>query len=327
MNFFSVITSINPPNNCTKSIVDSELIKKLIVVADKKSQKQYKQNNCFYFDLFLQQTCPFELKNKIPFNHYSRKNLGYLMAFQMGAELIYDTDDDNLLISGFNKLGLMTTNQLIQTNSNNSYCNIYRYFTNQFIWPRGLPLDEIKNENKFQLNNLSRECDVIQFLANGDTDVDSIYRLIFDKHVKFKENLSISLDKNIFCPTNSQSTIFTKTVFPLLYLPISVSFRFTDILRGIVLKNILDLNSLHLGFKSPIAFQERNKHNYMKDFESEVSMFVNVKKAYIALSSMKRSGSISQDLINSYIILHEEEIVDSEEIKTCETWVKDIESI
>ena len=32
---------------------------------------------------------------KIPYNSYTRKNLGYLYAIMKGAEWIYDTDDDN----------------------------------------------------------------------------------------------------------------------------------------------------------------------------------------------------------------------------------------
>ena len=151
MNLVSVITSINPPNKCTQSIAKSIHFSKLIVVADKKSPKRYEQINCHYFDLKSQANSNFELKNKIPYNHYSRKNLGYLKAFELGAECIYDTDDDNILEKDFdNKYELLETKKFIKKNNNNYYCNIYKFFTEKFIWPRGLPLDEIKSEDKFE---------------------------------------------------------------------------------------------------------------------------------------------------------------------------------
>ncbi len=41
------------------------------------------------------------------------------------------------------------------------------------------------------------------------------------------------------------------------------------------MKNILNLLDLKLGFKSPVAYQERNKQNHMADLESEIEMFLN----------------------------------------------------
>tara|TARA_S200000501_G_C20851852_1_gene755995 strand:+ start:856 stop:1842 length:987 start_codon:yes stop_codon:yes gene_type:complete len=326
MNITSVITSINPPNKCTKSVCDSHLVSSLIVVADKKSQDNYCQNNTFYFDVKAQESSQFSLKNYIPFNHYSRKNLGYLLAIKQGAQYIFDTDDDNFLEEkGENINNIFKTNKFIKSDSSNQFCNIYSYFTDAFIWPRGFPLDELHKKKNLNYLLEGNECDVIQYLANGDTDVDSIYRLIFNKEINFKENESFCLDKNIFSPTNSQSTFFTKKSFPLLYLPITVSFRFTDILRGIVLKNILDLNDMKLGFKSPIVYQDRNKHDYMRDFESEVSMFLNVKKVIEILSCLKKSESIFTDLLNSYLTLYKNGIVKKEEIISCQTWINDLE--
>jgi hypothetical protein len=35
------------------------------------------------------------LPKLLPENHYARKNLGYIRAVRLGAESIFDTDDDN----------------------------------------------------------------------------------------------------------------------------------------------------------------------------------------------------------------------------------------
>src|SRR5690349_16463687 len=41
----------------------------------------------------------FALEPLLRFNHYSRKNLGYLRAISEGAEAVFDTDDDNAPLS------------------------------------------------------------------------------------------------------------------------------------------------------------------------------------------------------------------------------------
>merc|ERR1719181_1947132 len=43
-----------------------------------------------------QRRLPFRVLSQIPWNHFARKNIGYLMAAALGAESIYDTDDDNI---------------------------------------------------------------------------------------------------------------------------------------------------------------------------------------------------------------------------------------
>ena len=39
------------------------------------------------------------ITDQLPWNHFGRKNLGYLYAIQHGADVIFDFDDDNELIS------------------------------------------------------------------------------------------------------------------------------------------------------------------------------------------------------------------------------------
>ena len=38
--------------------------------------------------------------SSIPWNHFGRKNLGYLVAIARGAQVIWDFDDDNLVTAG-----------------------------------------------------------------------------------------------------------------------------------------------------------------------------------------------------------------------------------
>ena len=53
--------------------------------------------------------------------------------------------------------------------------------------------------------------------CEGNPDVDAIYRIINKNiDIKFRNNFKFSLGK-AFSPLNSQNTIWSKEVFPLLY--------------------------------------------------------------------------------------------------------------
>jgi len=40
-----------------------------------------------------------EFRVGVPWNHFGRKNLGFLFAIHYGAKVIYDTDDDNEILA------------------------------------------------------------------------------------------------------------------------------------------------------------------------------------------------------------------------------------
>lgn len=44
-----------------------------------------------------QEELPYKMLQHMPWKHFGRKNIGYLLAIHHGAEVIYDTDDDNQL--------------------------------------------------------------------------------------------------------------------------------------------------------------------------------------------------------------------------------------
>ena len=99
-----VITTISKPNRCLKSI--SKNIKKkfkLIIIGDKKSPKKFKLKNAKFFSVDDQKKLNFNLDKKLGYNHYSRKNIGYLIAYKNKSEFICETDDDNLPYESFYK--------------------------------------------------------------------------------------------------------------------------------------------------------------------------------------------------------------------------------
>ena len=239
----AVMTTINKPN---KKVTDwFDITKnKLIVVGDNKTQQDWQHDKCSYYSILDQTKSEFKISTQLPENHYTRKNLAYLFAIKSGASRIIDTDDDNFPdISEWEKL-LKSKFKIFEhaPSENILFKNIYSYFSNSDIpfWPRGFPLNLINiEESNIRSNDITRthtkEVGLWQCMVNGDPDIDAIHRLIFKKTPQFLNNNAILMGMGVFCAFNSQNTLWSDSdLFPLLYLPSTVSFRFTDILRGYI---------------------------------------------------------------------------------------------
>ena len=75
----------------------------LVVVGDKKGPLNYNiANKSTFFFLSaneqIELSIHFSMINNIPWNHFGRKNVGYLYAILHGARMVWDFDDDNGLI-------------------------------------------------------------------------------------------------------------------------------------------------------------------------------------------------------------------------------------
>ena len=129
----------------------------------------------------------FSLIDLIPYNHFGRKNIGFLYAISKGAQIIYDTDDDNLLKEKVIPF-IEPENDYQLISSEDHILNPYKFYKSNIshgFWPRGMPLDSIQSYrgNFVDINNTKckpsnpREITLYQLLADHDPDVDAIYRL------------------------------------------------------------------------------------------------------------------------------------------------------
>lgn len=325
MNKAIVITSIFPTTQAV-----SDFSKKtgyqLYVVGDKKTPSDWHCANVKYISISDQMAMNYELSKVLPFNHYCRKMLGYLVAIEEGASFIVDTDDDNIPKPNWYFPEFEANFSTIE--EDNGFINVYQLYTEQKIWPRGLPLQLISTQFELQNKLADRitRVGIWQGLADEDPDVDAIYRLTSDIPCYFKEREPIVLGKGTISPFNTQNTIIRKELFALMYLPTYVTFRFTDILRGLVAQPIMWLYNYHLGFTNATVVQKRNPHDYMKDFLSEVPMYQHCEKVVELVSeNIKSSDSIETNLYNAYNSLLLAEIVCKDEMITLEAWLKDLQ--
>lgn len=324
-NNFIIITSIFKPTEAVKKFSKINGYQ-VVVVGDKKSPAGYDCENVKF--LAYDKDFSLNLSKKLPFNHYCRKMIGYLWAMQNGAATIYDTDDDNAPLDCWNIKPFDAAFDV--TEKNQGFINIYNYYSSQKIWPRGFPLNQITNNKKIEIKGReSVKVGIWQGLADSDPDVDAIYRLTDNTPCFFDANKApLVLNFGTLCPFNSQNTAFRKELFALLYLPSTVTFRYTDILRGLVAQPLMWAYGYNLGFTTATVIQERNDHDYMKDFESEIPCYLFADKVInIAQESIDLSLDIEDNLYRVYEALYKNGIVQKEELEIVSAWIKDLKAI
>ena len=327
-----IITTINKPNSNIRSF--SKGCKNsnwdFIVIGDKKTPKNFNLLYGDYFNISKQKKLNFQFAKICPYNSYARKNIGYLIAFEKKTSFIVETDDDNSPKKNFFKQ--ISISHKVKSIENTSWVNVYDIFLNNKIkiWPRGLPLDEI-NKKKIVLSKklIKKYFFLQQGVAEGNPDVDAIFRLLNNKiNIKFK-NTKVSLSKAI-SPFNSQNTIWHKSIFKLMYLPVTCQMRCTDIWRSLITLKIMQINNFDILFFGTNIFQNRNLHNLMDDFSQEISLYLDSKKIYDLLNKIKLKkgfNNFSSNLINCYKILINNRVFEEEELIFLKAWLNDCEKI
>lgn len=323
-----VITSIFPPTAAVTAFAKKSKDWRVIVVGDDKTPVNWQLDGVEFLPIREQSQFGFRIETMLPHNHYARKNIGYLVAMRAGSRVVFDTDDDNLPLGNWGA-DLFSATFLV-SKPNRGFVNVYKSFTARNIWPRGFPLERLaiadaNSDLHFEATTESIEIGVWQGLVNGDPDVDAIYRLTINEPCDFDSREPIVLGKGTFCPFNSQNTTFRKETFALLYLPTTVTFRFTDILRSLVAQPILQTAGYHLGFHSATVVQERNPHDYLRDFEDELPCYLYAQKVLdIVSSAVQRESSLTENLLIAYDRLVAAKIVAAEEVSRVTTWVSDV---
>ena len=326
MKNYLIITTISSPNNNLKDIAALSFANNclLVIVGDKKTPNDFQLSNSIYLSLEKQREFNEDFAKILPFNHYSRKNIGYLFVMSQSPEYIQETDDDNI---PYTKFWHKPSAPKISLNSDkNVWYNVYKHFLKESsnIWPRGFPLEEIRQSSILVPEiNVKLKTFVYQGLANENADVDAIYRLIDPLPITFLEKDTIQLGKNVWCPFNSQNTIFMPEAFPLMYLPSTCSFRMTDIWRSFIAQRCLWEMEAGVAFHSATVKQERNEHNLLHNFKDEVPGYLGNEKIKELLVNCKLSKKdVYSNLHNCYETLIMHKYFRKEEMDILEQWIK-----
>lgn len=327
--FSVVVTSISAPNQSLRDLASGcrRHGGRFYVIGDEASPRDFSLDGCRFSSIEAQRATGFEFARQCPLRHYARKNIGYLLAIRDGARVIVETDDDNIPRETFwNTRRRIHHAPLLE---GSGWTNVYRFFAETRIWPRGLPLDTIRTRLP-ELGSLpvrEVDCPIQQGLADDNPDVDAVYRLLMPLPQSFQTGRKVALSRGAWCPFNSQNTTWFPDAYPLLYLPAHCSFRMTDIWRGFVAQRIAWANGWSLLFDQPTVRQERNEHDLMRDFSDEVPGYLNNRKIGRELDGLELAPGVEMipdNLGVCYQKLVSMGLVGAPELALLDAWLRDL---
>ena len=321
-----VVTSINHPTRAVVEIARDavRLDAQFVIVGDRKSPPDFNQPGATYLSLDAQARTGFRYAALAPAQHYARKNVGYLHAIATGATVLIETDDDNIPRPEFwlPREAVVTARVVAAP----TWTNVYRYFHDGLVWPRGLPLDQVNAPLPEPGATEQVYCPIQQGLADDNPDVDAIYRLLLPIPFCFDRSEAVAL-RGAWCPFNSQNTAWWPDAFPLLYLPYHCSFRMTDIWRSFVAQRIAYANGWGVLFHAATVYQERNAHDLMRDFAEEVPGYLHNAAIRDTLDRLDIRTGVAQipDAMRAcYERLTALDLVGREELPLLEAWLDDL---
>lgn len=324
-----VVTSINAPSAMLREVAEAceSGGQQFIVVGDEAGPATFELPGACFYSLKDQRALDFKFAAVCPVRHYARKNIGYLLAARSGADIIIDLDDDCRTYENF--WAPRSRRQTVPAIPNAGWVNVYRYFSEARVWPRGFPLEQIAAPQPVfaELSTEDLDCPIQQALTDGDPDVDAIYRLTSALPVRFRGNRRVALKAGTWSPFNSQNTAWWSAAFPLLYLPAYCPFRMTDIWRSFIAQRVAWTNDWAVLFQEPTGLQDRNKHDLMRDFADELPGYLQNQKVCDALGALSLHSGIAhleENLIACYERLVEIGVLDPRELLLLDAWILDL---
>ncbi len=217
------------------------------------------------------------LGKHIPYNCIERRDIGLVYAYERGCETIITIDDDNHrdtddFITSHQVTGTRTCEVVSSSTEWVNVCAELEEKHGRRFYHRGFPVEMRNIEEKW-----TREEKTVRPAANaglwlGDPDVDALERIYWTnaptEAILYKGSTQIALARDNWCPFNSQNTSVRRDALPAYFLSPLVG-RFSDIWGSYCFKYISDHLGEHVTFGVPIVKQERNPHNYWRDFDQE----------------------------------------------------------
>lgn len=328
---WAVVTTINAPTvSIRKVILNNESC--VVIVADLKTpEKEYlemqsKQVHFLSVD-YQKKMQNMVISNQIPWNHFGRKNLGYLYAIQHGALVIFDFDDDNELISNIP----FETSLPWLVASKSQVFNPYPSFIKleELAWPRGFPLTQIQNYSTWVESSfitVNPRIGVIQSLANHDPDMDAIWRLTRKLPLNFDDGKRVVVPAGTYSSYNAQATIHNALWGTLL--PISVHGRVSDIWRSYIMQRLMHDVGYMIGFVSPFVKQVRNSHNYQGDYMSERPLYEKTEALIQVLSKwVAKSDKFEERFVELFVELYERDFIGVKDVHLAHKWIRTLKQM
>ncbi len=222
----------------------------------------------------------------IPYDSDNRRNIGYLMARELGCDVLVSLDDDNYC-SGqdgiFRDYALVCQNDILlpAVHSSNGWfnvCDMLEIEPNYQVYPRGFPYHKRHQQAEVTFVEESGPIRLNAGLWLGEPDLDAITWLAAPVRAKSFRGQPVLLGQDIWSPINTQNTSLNRDLIVAYYFvrmgyPVAGMHidRYGDIFSGYFCQACVR----HLGHRirvgTPIALHRRNGHNYLRDLTHELA--------------------------------------------------------
>jgi len=274
MKKFIVTTTIYEPTEATIKYAQMNDWH-LIVVGDLKTpHDSYTtlQNRITYLSPNTQEVLYPELSKAIGWNCIMRRNIGFVHAYKMGADIIASVDDDNIPYENWGKYVLVGEESLVDVWDCDSILAFDPMKMTNYpeLWHRGYPISHLSLAKG--LHYLGKQAKKILFQADlwdGDPDVDAVCRQMYwPRDLKLKVDYPFTSE--LYMPFNSQNTFIAREAIPY-YMVLPHVGRVDDIWGGYIAQYLLDTRPL---FMPPTTYQKRNEQSIKKNLEDEMYGYV-----------------------------------------------------
>ena len=269
MKKFIVTTTINPVTEAI-DLFDSMPDWTLIVIGDKKTPAGYRLSRGQYISPEQQEKISPGLSAAIGWNCIQRRNIGLLLAYQQGADIVAVIDDDNIPLPGWGQNLMLGQHTEVDYYESDQDCFDPVGATNHAnLWHRGFPL-QMLSTRKYGTPLKRTILPAIQAdFWNGDPDIDAICRMEHAPDCDFDRSC-FPMASNKLSPFNSQNTFLSRSVIPDYFLFPHVG-RMDDIWAAFYVQSL----GHQVVFGAPSVYQQRNEHDLTVDFTKEVLGYEN----------------------------------------------------
>lgn len=208
-NRFIVTTTINGRTEAIDRF-DSLTEWTLIVVGDRRTPQGYRLRNGIYLSPDEQSRFAPELSELIGWNSIQRRNIGFLLALESGADVVATVDDDNIPYDSWGKN--IFVGQEIEVTSyeaSNGCFDPVGATEHAHLWHRGYPIQLLSSRDYAHSARKRVRVDVQADFWDGDPDIDAICRLEHAPDVVFSP-ASFPMASNAVSPFNSQNTFLSR---------------------------------------------------------------------------------------------------------------------
>ncbi|KAI4325643.1 hypothetical protein MLD38_031024 [Melastoma candidum] len=314
----------------------------VLAVGNSRTPADWSLKGAIFLSLEQQASLNFRVTGFLPYNSFVRKTIGYLFAIQYGAKKIYDADDRGEVIGG--DLGKHFDVELVgegarqeillqysHENVNRTVINPYIHFGQRSVWPKGLPLENIREigQEEFYTEIFSGKQFIQQGISNGLPDVDSVFYFTrksglesFD--IRFDEHApKVTLPQGVMVPVNSFNTLFHSPAFWGLMLPVSVSSMASDVLRGYWAQRLLWEIGGYVVVYPPTVHRYDRVEAY--PFSEENDLHVNVGRLTKFLVSWRSNEHwLFEKILELSFHMAEEGFWTEKDVKFTAAWLQDL---